>query len=93
MKKIIVIIISIICLLSISSCACESFKREMKSLNSDFSGGLNRTLVLMDYEGDTLKTWNGKFDIRDEGADNQVFFDLNGKRVWIQGGIVVSEEY
>lgn len=91
MKKIIIIIISIICLLSISS--CESLKRDIKSLNSDFSGGLNRTLVLMDYEGDTLKTWSGKFDIRDEGADNQVFFDLNGKRVWIQGGIVVSEEY
>jgi len=93
MKKIIIIIISIICLLSVSSCACESLKRDIKSISSDFSGGLNRTLVLMDYEGDTLKTWTGRFDIRDSGADNQVFFDLNGKRVWIQGGIVVSEEY
>ena len=62
-------------------------------VKSDWSGGLERTLVLMDYQGDTLKVWEGKFDIRDSGADNQVFFDFNGKRVWIQGGIVVSEEH
>lgn len=90
MKKILVSIISIICILMLSS--CESWKRGVKSIQSDFSGGLERTLVLMDYQGDTIKTWTGKFDIRDDGSDNQIFFDLDGKRVWIQGGIVVSEE-
>ena len=57
------------------------------------TGGLNRTLTVYDYNGDTIKTYTGKFDIRDDGADNQVFFDLDGKRVWIQGGIVISEEF
>ena len=91
MKKILIIALLLLAVLTVSS--CESCSREIKSMKSDFNGGLNRTLVLMDYQGDTIKTWNGKFDIRDSGADNQVFFDLNNKRVWIQGGIVVSEEY
>ena len=72
--------------------SCASCSREVKSLGSDFGGGLERTAVLLDYNGDTIKVWEGKFDIRDTGSDNQIFFDLNGKRVWIQGGIFVSEE-
>ena len=73
--------------------SCQSCQREIKSIGSDWGGGLNRTLTVFDYNGDTIKTYTGKFDIRDDGADNQVFFDLDGKRVWIQGGIVVSEEF
>lgn len=72
--------------------SCESCSREMKNISSDWGGGLHRTAVLMDYEGDTIRTWEGKFDIRDNGSDNQIFFDLDGKRVWIQGGIFISEE-
>lgn len=75
----------------ICSC-CESCNRGVKSFKSDFSG-LHRTATLMDYNGDTIKTWTGTFDIRDQGNDNQIFFDLDGKRVWIQGGIFISEEH
>ena len=71
---------------------CESCQREIKSISSDWNGGLYRKAVLLDYNGDTIKTWEGKFDIRDKGSDNQIFFDLDGKRVWIQGGIFYSEE-
>lgn len=46
----------------------------------------------MDYNGNVIKRWDGKFDIRDSGSDNQIFFDIDGKRVWIQGGIFLSEE-
>lgn len=80
----------------IVACICSSCtevqKRDLKNIKSNWDGGIDRTAVLMDYNGDTLKTWQGKFDIRDSGSDNQIFFDLNGKRVWIQGGIFVSEE-
>lgn len=94
MKKLLkslVIIISVI-LLGININSCASCSREWKSLGSDIGGGLHRTATLYDYNGDTIKTWTGKFDIRDSGSDNQIFFDLNGKRIWIQGGIFVSEE-
>ena len=73
--------------------SCQSCQRELKSIGSDWGGGLNRTLTVFDYNGDTIKTWEGKFDIRDDSSDNKIFFDLDGKRVWIQGGIVVSEEF
>jgi len=72
--------------------SCESCSREIKSLRSDIGGGLERTAVLLDYNGDTIKVWSGKFDIRDDSSDNKIFFDIDGKRVWIQGGIFVSEE-
>ena len=72
--------------------SCESCSRFKKSWKSEYHGGLERTATLYDYNGDTIGYWEGKFDIRDSGSDNQIFFDLNDKRVWIQGGIFVTEE-
>lgn len=90
MKKIIFAFISLVSVMNFVS--CESCSREMKSLRSDINGGLHRTLVVLSNKGDTLAVYEGKFDIRDNGSDNQVFFDLDGKRIWIQGGIIISEE-
>ena len=61
-----------------------------KSVGSNMSGGLNRTVTLYDNVGNKIKSWHGKIDL--ESNDQEVFFDLNDKRVIIQGGIVVSEE-
>ncbi len=90
MRKLLIVLLCIFTLGMLTS--CESCSRKIKTIESDFGGGLNRTAVLMDYNGDTIKVWKGKFDIRDTGSDNQIFFDLDGKRIWIQGGIFVSEE-
>lgn len=86
-----ILFIAFLAVVAMTGCT-EGQKRELKNIQSDWGGGIERTAVLMDYNGDTIKTWHGKFDIRDTGSDNQIFFDLNGKRVWIQGGIFVSEE-
>lgn len=88
-----ILFVAFIALATITLSGCtEGQKRDLKNIKSDWGGGIERTAVLMDYNGDTIKTWHGKFDIRDSGSDNQIFFDLDGKRVWIQGGIFVSEE-
>lgn len=71
--------------------SCESCSREMHSIQSDFSGGLYRTVTLLDYEGDTLKVWEGKFDVQFTER-NSAYWDMNGKRIMIQGGIIVNEE-
>lgn len=93
MKKLIKsLLATLIIATAVQLTSCESCTRRMKSISSDFGGGLQRTAVLMDYQGDTIRVWEGKFDIRDQGSDNQIFFDLDGKRIWIQGGIFVSEE-
>ena len=76
-------------LLGLSGCA--SCSRTAKSISSNVAGGLDRTVTLYDYQGDVLGTWSGKFDISED--DNEVYFDdADGKRVIIQGGIVVCEE-
>lgn len=82
-------VVGIIATLGLSG--CSSCSRMTKSVSSDFSGGIERTVTLYDNAGNKLKSWHGKFDI--ESNDQEVFFDdAQGKRVIIQGGIVVSEE-
>ena len=89
MKKIIVVIIAIT-MICLCFCGCESFKRGMKNISSDFGGGLERTVTLYSNTGEVIQKWSGKFDMSE--SENEIWFDLNGKRVIIHGGIVVSEE-
>ena len=85
------LLLSVLAIVTVCGLAgCSSFSRNVKSAVSDYSGGLNRTVTLYDNTGNEIKSWHGKIDL--ESNDQEVFFDLNGKRVIIQGGIVVSEE-
>ena len=69
------------------SAGCQ---RAMKSFRSDFSGGLNRTVTVYGYTGEVIRSWTGKFDVSEHS--DEMYFDIDGKRVIIQGGIVVNEE-
>lgn len=85
------LIVSVLAIVTVCGLSgCSSFSRNVKSVVSDYSGGLDRTVTLYDNAGNEIKSWHGKIDL--ESNDQEVFFDLNGKRVIIQGGIVVSEE-
>lgn len=85
-----ILTIGIVSLVSFSGCTA-SFDRTMKSTVSNWTGGLNRTVTVYDYNGQEIKSWSGKFDVTD--SDNEVYFDdENGKRVIIQGGIIINEE-
>ena len=76
----------------------EAWKRTVKDLESNFGGGINRSVTVFDYQGDTLANWTGKFDVQfDTSGAGQVLFDYiteDGlrKRVVVQGGIVINEE-
>lgn len=90
MKKLAVLITLCVALLFTG---CESCSRSMKSLRSDVGGGLNRTISVYDYNGQLIKSWTGKFDVAENLNKNQVYFDdQNGKRVIIDGGIIINEE-
>ncbi len=90
MKKIIAIAFAIIILI-FSLCGCtEAGKRNWKSMESNWTGGLNRTVTVYDYNGDPIKSWTGHFDVSEN--TNEVWFDLDGKRVIITGGIIINEE-
>ena len=85
------LIVSVLAIVIVCGLAgCSSYSRSVKSMSSDIGGGLDRTVTLYDNTGKEIKSWHGKIDL--ESNDQEVFFDLNDKRVIIQGGIVVCEE-
>lgn len=43
------------------------------------------------YDGNLLKTYEGKCDI-EENDSNKVLFDIDGKRVIIYNAVVIAEE-
>lgn len=86
-KKIVVVILA---LMTLVLAGCASMQRDVKSFASDISGGLTRTVTVYSNTGEPIKSWSGKFDVSE--SENEVYFDINGKRVIIQGGIVINEE-
>lgn len=78
--------------LALGLSGCASCDRLAKSWGSEISNGMNRTVVLYDYEGDELARWEGKIDLQVSEEGGHVLFDQDGKRTVIAGGIVVSEE-
>ena len=69
---------------------CEGCQRSMKSISSDLGGGLNRTVTVYSNTGEKIDSWSGKFDV--SSSESETYFDINGKRVIIHGGIVIDEE-
>lgn len=97
MKTFIKFIIGAVLLLSIGS--CESFERSVKDIQSDYGGGLNRRVTVYDYQGNIIKSWEGKFDTQmgDSEGTPYVKFDRTDStgrkvRVLVQGGIIINEE-
>ena len=88
MKKIIALTLILVTIFMLTGCA--SMQRDMKTISSDWGGGLNRTVTVYDYTGDPIQSWTGKIDISE--SENEVWFDLNGKRTIIQGGIIIVQE-
>lgn len=69
----------------------ESAKRFWKSWESNWEGGIERTVTAYSYTGEELGSWSGRFDL-EEHEDRVVFDDEDGNRVIIRGGIVIAEE-
>lgn len=67
-----------------------SGQRALKTQESNFGGGLNRVVEVYSYDGDLIKSWSGEFDVTEN--DQETFFDIDGRRVIIQGGIIINEE-
>lgn len=90
MKRIIAGTLTFVLLVG-SLCGCAGFQRSMKTIGSDITGGLDRTVTVYSYDGEKLGEWSGKFDV--SSSEQETFFDINGKRVIIQGGIIINEEH
>lgn len=90
MKKTLVVVIAIITTLLLAVGCTGNQQRGIKSVKSNLTGGLHRTITLYDYNGKEICKWEGKIDLSE--AENETDFIVNGKRVLIHGGIAVIEE-
>lgn len=79
-----IIIILITILLGLTG--CSSWDRTVKNLNSDLSGGLDRTVNVYTYNGEKIATYEGKIDL--QMNESKVLFDLEGKRYVYYNAIV-----
>lgn len=87
-----IIAATLTCMLLIGSlCGCAGFQRSMKSIGSNITGGLDRTVTVYSYDGKKLGEWSGKFDV--SSSEQETFFDIDGKRVILQNGIIINEEH
>lgn len=68
----------------------ESGQRAIKSQQSNLDGGLYRTVTVYGYSGEEIRSWTGKFDVTEN--DQETWFDIDDRRVIIQGGIIINEE-
>lgn len=68
----------------------ETWERYSKTLDSNYGGGLNRTVTAYDYNGNVLGQWTGTFDVSE--SESETYFDIDGKRVIIQNAIIINEE-
>lgn len=90
MKKALTLL-TILIIFVLSSCT-ESTQRNLKSIKSNWTGGLNRKVEVYDYNGGLIKSWEGRFDVRETDQNSVYFDDADGKRVIISGGIIINEE-
>ena len=92
MKKIL-LALALVAMVGLTATSCtESQQREIKSIKSNWTGGLNRTVTVYDYNGQKIKSWSGQFDVKETNR-NSVYFDTeDGKRVIVSGGILINEE-
>ena len=87
-----IIAATFICMLLIGLlCGCAGFQRSMKSIGSNIAGGLDRTVTVYSYDGKKLGEWSGKFDV--SSSEQETFFDIDGKRIILQNGIIINEEH
>lgn len=75
----------------------ESGKRAVKDTQSEFGGGINRTVSVYDVNGELIKTYEGKFDVEvgnSSGNPYIVFDDENNKRhiVYYTTGTILIDE-
>jgi outer membrane lipoprotein-sorting protein len=90
MKKIMIVSAALLVLLT-AGCT-ESMQRELKTMKSEYVGGLNRTASVYSGSGELIAQYQGKFDVQSSEYGNNVLFDVDGKRVIIYNATVIVEE-
>ena len=67
-----------------------SVQRTLKSINSEYAGGLDRTVTVYDYSGNEITSYTGKIDVEDSETGGKVKFDLDGKRTISRAAAIMA---
>jgi hypothetical protein len=70
---------------------CQCWRQFTTDIASQTSG-LDRAVVLYDYNGHVIGSWRSRTVIDADSGGLTTFFDSTGHRVLINGGILVSVE-
>ena len=70
----------VITALCVFMCSCASWERALKDVESDFGGGLPRTVSVYDLSGNLVKEYTGTFDIETDNESYILWDDEMGKR-------------
>jgi hypothetical protein len=80
-------------ILSVLLMSCtEVAQRNIRTIRSEWTGGLDRHMEVYTPDGTLVRTYEGKFDIEANEYGNKVLFDVDGKRIIIYNAIVIVEE-
>lgn len=95
-KKVIyitVMVMSILIIMTALSACGEKWERQKKDIESEYSGGLKRELIIYSATGEEVWRFVGKFDI--EYSNGRILFDdENDIRhiIYFQNGTVIVNE-
>lgn len=72
----------------------EAGQRALKDQQSNFGGGIVRTVEVYDIEGNLIKTYEGKFDIETDKDNYILFDDEKGLRhiIYFTTGTIIVDE-
>lgn len=83
---ILTLVISVVMI--IVSVSSNSFKRELKDIQSDYGDGIHRIITVTAEDGRTIYTYEGTVDLEINGEERKIKFeDENGNRQIIIYGI------
>lgn len=72
----------------------ERGKRALRDQESDLTGGIERTVLVYDINGNLIKEYSGRFDIETDHKSYILFDDENGNRhmIYYSTGTIIIDE-
>lgn len=89
MKKLKVIILSLVIVVICLITGCASCERSCSDFKSEINNGLNRRVNVYTINGDLIASYEGKIDI--ETQDSYILFHLDGKRYMYYYTVAIVE--
>ena len=73
------ILVALLVIVAVIYFSRSSTQRSLKDFQSEYAGGLNRTVNVYSYDGKKIASYDGKIDVA-ENSNGTVKFELKGKR-------------